>query len=91
MLWSTLFLLAVAAAAYWWILRPVLRAQPALKPHYDVVDGFWARAGTRLTGFRTIIVARLVQLGWAALALHDAADAGRGCQRASHSDRSEML
>lgn len=90
MLWSTLFLLAVAAAAYWWILRPVLRAQPALKPHY-VVDGFWARAGTRLTGFRTIIVARLVQLGWAALALHDAADAGRGCQRASHSDRSEML
>lgn len=72
MLWSILFLLAVAAAAYWWILRPVLRVRPDLKPHYDRLDGFWAMIGARLKGWRTIIVARLVQLAWAVVALHDA-------------------
>lgn len=69
---SILFIAAVVGAAYWWVLRPVLRTRPDLQAHYAAIDGFWAWLNERTRGWRTIILARLVQLGWAALALHDA-------------------
>lgn len=69
---SILFLAAVVGAAYWWILRPVLRTRPELKSTYDTLDSFWARLNRRTRGWRTIILARSVQLGWFIVGLHDA-------------------
>lgn len=41
MIW--LLILPGLGAAYFFFLRPVLRALPALKQFYDDADGFWAK------------------------------------------------
>jgi hypothetical protein len=43
-MWTLLLILPGLIAAYLILLRPVLKAMPALKTFYEEADGFWAKA-----------------------------------------------
>lgn len=43
-MWSLIFILPGLVVGYFFFLRPVLRAIPALKNFYAEADGFWAKA-----------------------------------------------
>lgn len=63
------------AAAYWLLLRPILRQRPELAETFARLDaleaGWLARMKARLEGWKTVILARIVWLAGALVGLHD--------------------
>lgn len=66
------FFVLAGAAFYFMVVRPVLIGS-AEKNITLTSAPFWEKVITRIKGWRTIIVARLVQFGWGVVTIYDGA------------------
>lgn len=71
MLWILLIVALTLAAVYWFVIRPLLKQQPALSAAFKAEASLGDKIQAKITGWRTRIAARLVMIGGMTVGLYD--------------------
>lgn len=71
MLWILLIVVIALAAIYWFVIRPLLKQQPALSTAFKAEASLWDKIQAKITGWRTRIASRLVMIGGVIVGLYD--------------------
>jgi hypothetical protein len=64
---------AILLCVYLGIVRPLLKAQPALSNAFKAEASFWDKLQAKITGWRTRIASRLVMIGGLFVGFYDQA------------------
>lgn len=68
---SFLFFVLGAVLAYWFMIRPLLKARPQFLDFYARSDSFWASVRMKLNTIKTKLAAMLLMAASALIELHD--------------------
>lgn len=66
-----LFLTVALFAAYWFLIRPLLKARPGFSDFYDKTESWWAALRMKLSSIKTKLLATSLIIANGFISLHD--------------------